>query len=129
MGGQVGTRGAALPKKKAIGRQGWWFASVDGIALPCLHKEWLTGLHYHDPFKRHEGKGLERKIQEAVDAINAITERNKKLMEERDPQVRKRNLDEMRRIGADPKRSYQYLLQSSMITSLRRCGMLQGRRS
>lgn len=58
-----------MPKKKAIGRQGWWFASVDGIALPCLHKEWLTGLHYHDPFKRHEGKGLERKIQEAVDAI------------------------------------------------------------
>ena len=63
---------------------------------------------------------------EAVDAINAITERNKKLMEERDPEVRKRNLDEMRRIGADRERSYKYLLQSSMIASLRRCGMLQG---
>jgi len=58
-----------MRKKKAIGRQGWWFAQVDDIALPCLHKYWLKGLNYHDPFKRHEGKGLERKIKEAVDAI------------------------------------------------------------
>lgn len=58
-----------MTKKKAKGRQGWWFAQVDDIALPCLHKTWLKGLNYHDPFKRHEGKGLEKKINEAVDAI------------------------------------------------------------
>lgn len=56
-------------KKKAMGRQGWWFAEVDGVPLPCLHKHWLKGLNYHDPFLRHEGKGLEAKIKEAVDAI------------------------------------------------------------
>lgn len=61
--------GDAMPKKKATGRQGWWFAQVDDVALPCLHKSWLKGLSYHDPFKRHEGKGLEKKIKEAVDAI------------------------------------------------------------
>jgi 3-(3-hydroxy-phenyl)propionate hydroxylase len=61
---------------------------------------------------------------EAINAINAITERNKKLMEERDPEVRRRNLDEWRRIAADRDRAYQYLLQTSMIASLRRCGML-----
>src|SRR5215470_9165027 len=62
---------------------------------------------------------------EAIDAINAITARNKRLLEERDPEVRARNLDEMRRTAADPERSYKYLLDSSMISSLRRSGMIR----
>jgi 3-(3-hydroxy-phenyl)propionate hydroxylase len=62
---------------------------------------------------------------EAINAIHAITARNKKLLEERDPQVRARNLDEMRRTAADPARSYQYLLDSAMISSLRRSGMIR----
>ena len=61
---------------------------------------------------------------EAIHAINAITARNKKLMEERDPQVRQRNLRQMAEIASDPKRAYDYMLEASMITSLRRCGML-----
>lgn len=61
---------------------------------------------------------------EAINAINAITERNKKLMEERDPDVRQANLDDIRAIAADPERAYPFLLQSSMISSLRRCGMI-----
>ena len=64
---------------------------------------------------------------EAVNAINAITERNKKLLEERDPDVRQRNLDEIAAIAADPDRAYQFMLNSAMITSLRRCGMLAPR--
>ena len=62
---------------------------------------------------------------EAINAIHAITARNKKLLEERDAQVRARNLDEMRRTAADPARSYQYLLDSAMISSLRRSGMIR----
>ena len=62
---------------------------------------------------------------EAIDAISAITMRNKKLLEERDPAVRERNLQEMAAIAADPKRAYQYMLDAAMITSLRRCGMLR----
>jgi len=61
---------------------------------------------------------------EAVHAINAITARNKKLMEERDPEVRERNLRRMAEIASDPRRAYDYMLEASMITSLRRCGML-----
>jgi len=61
---------------------------------------------------------------EAIHAINAITARNKKLMEERDPAVRERNLRQMAEIASDPKRAYDYMLEASMITSLRRCGML-----
>ena len=65
-----------------------------------------------------------RRKPEAVNAINAITERNKKLMEERDPEVRARNLDGWRALAADPERSYRYLLDTSMISSLRRSGMI-----
>ena len=61
---------------------------------------------------------------EAVNAINAITERNKKLMEERDPEIRARNLDDWRALAADPERCYRYLLETSMISSLRRSGMI-----
>jgi 3-(3-hydroxy-phenyl)propionate hydroxylase len=61
---------------------------------------------------------------EAIHAINAITARNKKMMEERDPAVRQRNLREMAEIASDPKRAYDYMLETSMIASLRRCGMI-----
>lgn len=72
-----------------------------------------------------DGYEAERR-PEAVDAINAITERNKRLMEERDPGVRQRNLDEMRAIAADPGRARAFMLNAAMITSLRRSGMLDG---
>jgi len=61
---------------------------------------------------------------EAVNGINAITARNKRLMEERDPAVRARNLDEWRRIAASRELAYQHLLETSMIASLRRSRML-----
>ena len=61
---------------------------------------------------------------EAINAISAITERNKKLMEERDPAIRRRNLDELRALAADPERARNYMLDAAMITSLRRSGMI-----
>lgn len=60
----------------------------------------------------------------AVDAINAITQHNKRLLEERDPEVRQRNLAEWAAIATSPDRAYRHLLDASMIASLRRCGMI-----
>jgi 3-(3-hydroxy-phenyl)propionate hydroxylase len=60
----------------------------------------------------------------AIEAINAMTQRNKKILEERDPEVRQRNLAEWARIAADPAQAYQHMLQTSMIASLRRSGMI-----
>jgi 3-(3-hydroxy-phenyl)propionate hydroxylase len=68
-----------------------------------------------------------RRKPEAVNAINAVTERNKRLLEERDPEIRARNLADWRRMAADPALAYQHLLQTSMIASLRRAGMLPAR--
>ena len=41
-------------------------------------------------------------------------------MVERDPDLRKERLDEIRDIAADPAKAYEYLLRISMIASIRR---------
>jgi 3-(3-hydroxy-phenyl)propionate hydroxylase len=45
---------------------------------------------------------------------------NKKRLEARDPETRRRNLDELREMAADPARARQFLLRTSMIASQRR---------
>lgn len=80
---------------------------------------------WHGAADERELDGYEaQRRPEAINAINAITARNKKLLEERDPEIRRRRLDELRRIAADPEASYRYLLDASMISSLRRSGMI-----
>src|SRR5262249_30139209 len=82
----------------------WWHGKADAAILDG-----------YEPQRRPE----------AINAIHAITTRNKKLLEERDPAVRARNLEETRQTAADPGRSYKYLLDSAMISSLRRSGMIR----
>jgi 3-(3-hydroxy-phenyl)propionate hydroxylase len=55
----------------------------------------------------------------AVQHTQAQTMRNKKLLTEKDPAVRARNHDELRRTSEDPKRARAFLLRSSLIESLR----------
>jgi 2-polyprenyl-6-methoxyphenol hydroxylase-like FAD-dependent oxidoreductase len=45
---------------------------------------------------------------------------NKKRLEARDPEARRRNHDELREIASDPSRARQFLLRTSMIASQRR---------
>ena len=44
----------AIPKVRAIGHRGSWFADIDGEALPCVHEYWtrrIDGkLMYVDPY-------------------------------------------------------------------------------
>ncbi len=70
-----------------------------------------------------DGYEAERR-PEAVNHIDAMTARNKKLMEERDPEIRRANLDRWRRIAGDEDLAYEHLLETSMIASLRRSGLL-----
>lgn len=60
----------------------------------------------------------------AINAINAITARNKRLLEERDPDIRKQRLDELAAIAADPERAHEHMLEASMIASLRQSELL-----
>src|SRR5437899_12134367 len=50
---------------------------------------------------------------------------NKQRLEAADPEVRKRNLDELRHIAADENRARQFLLRTSMIASQRRAQALE----
>lgn len=61
----------------------------------------------------------------AVEAVQQHTDRNHRLLSERDPEVRRRALDEFRRIAADPVEARAYMLKSSMITGLRRAAEIE----
>jgi 3-(3-hydroxy-phenyl)propionate hydroxylase len=56
----------------------------------------------------------------AVEFVQEQSIANKKRLEAADPGERRRNLDELRRIAADPARARQFLLRTSMIDSQRR---------
>ena len=55
----------------------------------------------------------------AVQHTQAQTIRNKRLLAERDPAIRQKNHDELRRTAADPRLARAFLLRSSLIESLR----------
>jgi len=71
-------------------------------------------------------------LQRRTVAIEFVQEQsiaNKKRLEAADPDVRARNLDELRATAADPQRARQFLLRSSMIASQRRAegiGLAEG---
>jgi 3-(3-hydroxy-phenyl)propionate hydroxylase len=54
----------------------------------------------------------------AIEHVQAQTIRNKKLLAEADPAVRRRNHDELRRTADDPKLAREFLLRAAMIRSL-----------
>jgi 3-(3-hydroxy-phenyl)propionate hydroxylase len=67
-------------------------------------------------------------IQRRTVAIEFVQEQsieNKKRLEARDPGVRRRNLDELRAIAADPERARQFLLRTAMIASQRRAAAIE----
>ncbi|MEA2938924.1 MAG: hypothetical protein QOC56_2428 [Alphaproteobacteria bacterium] len=61
----------------------------------------------------------------AVEFVQEQSIANKKRLEASDPEVRKKNLDELRAIAADTERSRAFLLRTSMIASQRRAASLE----
>jgi 3-(3-hydroxy-phenyl)propionate hydroxylase len=55
-----------------------------------------------------------------IEQVQAMSIRNKRLLEERDPAVQRAQLTELIATAADPARATAYLLSSSMISGLRR---------
>ncbi|MGF6636613.1 FAD-dependent oxidoreductase [Paraburkholderia sp. 35.1] len=56
----------------------------------------------------------------ALEVVQKNSIRNKNLMEERDPEVRRRNQKALRDISLDTQKSRQYLMETSMISSIHR---------
>ena len=66
-------------------------------------------------------------LQRRTVAIEFVQEQsiaNKRRLEAADPEVRKKNLDDLRATAADPARARQFLLRTSMIASQRRADAL-----
>lgn len=55
-----------------------------------------------------------------IEVVQRDTILNKRRLEERDPQVRRAHLDELRRSAGDPAAHHQFLLRASLIESVRR---------
>jgi 3-(3-hydroxy-phenyl)propionate hydroxylase len=56
----------------------------------------------------------------AIDYVQAQTIRNKQMIEEADPAVRRRRQDELRAVADDRQQSIEMLLQTSMINAVRK---------
>jgi 2-polyprenyl-6-methoxyphenol hydroxylase-like FAD-dependent oxidoreductase len=61
----------------------------------------------------------------AIEFVQEQTIANKKRLEARDPEIRQRNLDELRQMAADRERARQFLLRTAMIASQRRAAALE----
>jgi 3-(3-hydroxy-phenyl)propionate hydroxylase len=61
----------------------------------------------------------------SIEAVQQQTNRNHQLISERDPAIRKKSLDAMRRTAADKASARAYLLNSSMISSMRRAAEIE----
>lgn len=59
-----------------------------------------------------------------LEYVQKISIRNKQAMEEKDPAVKRRWIDGQRAIAADPARTREFLLDNSMITSIRRANSI-----
>jgi 3-(3-hydroxy-phenyl)propionate hydroxylase len=55
-----------------------------------------------------------------IEQVQAMSIRNKRLLEERDRQVQRERLTELIATAGDPERARKYLLESSMIAGLKR---------
>ena len=61
----------------------------------------------------------------ALEDVREQSIRNTKLLNEKDPDVRRKSLDDMRALGADPRRTRAFLMGSSMIAGLRKANTLE----
>jgi 3-(3-hydroxy-phenyl)propionate hydroxylase len=60
-----------------------------------------------------------------VEAVQAMSIRNKRLLEERDPRVQRARMQELVEVAGDAARARAHLLDSSMISGLRRSQEIQ----
>jgi 3-(3-hydroxy-phenyl)propionate hydroxylase len=85
------------------------FNLADKLIAILRHESDDSALDRYDRQRRHV----------AIKHTQAQTMRNKRLLTEQDPAIRKRNNEELRRTAEDPKLARAFLLRSSLIESLR----------
>jgi 3-(3-hydroxy-phenyl)propionate hydroxylase len=107
--------GDAAHVNSPIGAMGMNSGIHDAFNLADKLVAILRGAVSEDVLDRYE----RQRRHVAVQHTQAQTIRNKRLLAETDPSVRKRNQDELRRTAEDPARARAFLLRASLIESLR----------
>jgi 3-(3-hydroxy-phenyl)propionate hydroxylase len=107
--------GDAAHVNSPIGAMGMNSGVHDAFNLADKLVAILRGEAAEDVLDRYE----RQRRHVAVQHTQAQTIRNKRLLAETDPSVRKRNQDELRRTAEDPARARAFLLRASLIESLR----------
>ena len=68
---------------------------------------------------------VRQRRQVNIDYVQAISIHNKRVIEERDPEVRRARHDEIRRTAADPAAAKTYLMNTSMLNSVRKAAAIE----
>jgi 3-(3-hydroxy-phenyl)propionate hydroxylase len=114
-GGRAILAGDSAHVNSPIGAMGMNSGVHDAFNLAEKLTKILRGEAGDDLLDRYE----RQRRHVAVQHTQAQTIRNKRLLTEKDPAVRKKNHDELRRTAEDPKLARAFLLRSSLIESLR----------
>jgi 3-(3-hydroxy-phenyl)propionate hydroxylase len=119
--GRVLLAGDAAHVNSPIGAMGMNSGIHDAFNLADKLIAILRGDAGEDVLDRYE----RQRRHVAVQHTQAQTIRNKRLLAERDPAVRRRNHEELRRTAEDPARAREFLLRTSLIASLREAEQIQ----
>ena len=113
--GRVLLAGDAAHVNSPIGAMGMNSGIHDAVNLAAKLSVVLRGEAGDEVLDRY----VRQRRHVAVTHVQAITIRNKKLMAEADPEVRRRNRDDLRRAADDPVLAREFLLRASLISSVR----------
>ena len=113
--GRVLLAGDAAHVNSPIGAMGMNSGIHDAVNLAAK----LSSVRRGDAGDELLDRYVRQRRHVAVAHVQAITIRNKKLMAEADPEVRRRNRDELRRAAEDPALAREFLLRASLISSVR----------
>lgn len=114
--GRIALAGDAAHINNPLGGFGLNGSIHDAINLgEKLVEIWHNGADHQTLFDLYDRQRRPVNIK----AVQAMSIRNKRLLEEKDPAVRKTSLNEVRATAANPEKARAYLLNSSMINSVR----------
>ena len=110
--GRILLAGDSAHVNNPIGGMGMNSGFQDGITLARKLIEVSKGA---DPDALLDRYDRQRRLT-AIEYVQAQSIANKKLLEEKDPEVRRERLDELRRIAADPARHLDYVKRAALIS-------------
>ncbi|HEX3503049.1 MAG TPA: FAD-dependent monooxygenase [Xanthobacteraceae bacterium] len=113
--------GDAAHVNSPIGGMGLNSGVHDAFNLADKLARILHGVAHDSELDRYD----RQRRQIAIKHTQAQTMRNKRLLEERDPAIRKRNHDELRRTADDPVLARKFLLRAALFDSLREAEQIQ----